>query len=275
MSKPLSGRTALVTGAASGIGRAVAARLVDDGASVLLLDRDEAGAKEAAAEVGGEHLVADLADASSIDALELEGRGIDILVNNAGIQHVAPVEEFDPERFAMIHRVMLHAPFLLARALLPGMYDAGWGRIVHVCSVHGHRASPYKSAYVSAKHGLEGLSKVIALEAADKGVTSNTVCPGYVRTPLVEGQIADQATQPRHRRGRGPRRRPAGPYAGEAAGRARGGRGDRRVPLRPRHRLDQRQLIPDGRRLDRRMTPLQRHQPCPPTTRETHMSTTV
>ena len=88
---------------------------------------------------------------------------------------------------------MLHAPFLLARALLPGMYAAGWGRIVHVSSVHGHRASPYKAAYVSAKHGLEGLSKVIALEAADKGVTSNTVCPGYVRTPLVEGQIADQA----------------------------------------------------------------------------------
>ena len=194
MSKPLSGHTALVTGAASGIGRAVAARLVADGAAVLLLDRDEAGAKEAAVEVGGEHLVADLSEASSIDALELGGRGIDILVNNAGIQHVAPVEGFDPERFAMIHRVMLHAPFLLARALLPGMYAAGWGRIVHVSSVHGHRASPYKSAYVSAKHGLEGLSKVIALEAADKGVTSNTVCPGYVRTPLVEGQIADQAT---------------------------------------------------------------------------------
>jgi 3-hydroxybutyrate dehydrogenase len=194
MSKPLSGHVALVTGAASGIGRAVAARLADDGASVLLLDRDERGAKEAAAEVGGEHLVADLSDSSSIDALDLGGRGIDILVNNAGIQHVAPVEEFDPERFAMIHRVMLHAPFRLARALLPGMYDAGWGRIVHVSSVHGHRASPYKSAYVSAKHGLEGLSKVIALEAADKGVTSNTVCPGYVRTPLVEGQITDQAT---------------------------------------------------------------------------------
>jgi len=194
MSPGLSDRKALVTGAASGIGRAVAARLVDDGANVLLLDRDEAGAKEAAAEIGAEYLVADLADASSIDALELGGRGIDILINNAGIQHVAPVEEFDPERFAMIHRVMLHAPFLLARALLPAMYDAGWGRIVHVSSVHGLRASPYKSAYVSAKHGLEGLSKVIALEAADKGVTSNTVCPGYVRTPLVEGQIADQAT---------------------------------------------------------------------------------
>jgi len=106
---------------------------------------------------------------------------------------IAPEIGFDPERFALIHRVMLHAPFLLTQALLPGMYAAGWGRIVHVSSVHGHRASPYKSAYVSAKHGLEGLSKVIALEAADKGVTSNTVCPGYVRTPLVEGQIADQA----------------------------------------------------------------------------------
>ena len=193
LSGPLSGRTALVTGAASGIGRAVAARLVADGADVLLLDRDEAGAQAAAATVGGDHLVADLADASSIAGLELGDRGIDILVNNAGIQHVAPVQEFDPELFAQIHRVMLHAPFLLSRALLPGMYGAGWGRIVHVSSVHGHRGSAYKSAYVSAKHGLEGLSKVIALEAADKGVTSNTVCPGYVRTPLVEGQLADQA----------------------------------------------------------------------------------
>ena len=193
MTSPLPGRTALVTGAASGIGRAVAARLAAEGVQVLLLDRDEAGAKEAAAEVGGEHLVADLSDTGSIDDLELGERGVDILVNNAGIQHVAPVEDFDPERFAQIHRVMLQAPFLLARALLPGMYDSGWGRIVHVSSVHGHRASPYKSAYVSAKHGLEGLSKVIALEAAGKGVTSNTVAPGYVRTPLVEGQISDQA----------------------------------------------------------------------------------
>ena len=191
---PLTGRTALVTGAASGIGRAVAGRLAGDGASVLVLDQDEQGAKEAAEAVGGEALVADLSDGDSIDALALGSRGIDVLVNNAGIQHVAPVEEFDPDRFALIHRVMLHAPFLHARAVLPGMYDAGWGRLVHVSSVHGHRASAYKSAYVSAKHGLEGLSKVIALEGAGKGVTSNTVCPGYVRTPLVEGQIADQAT---------------------------------------------------------------------------------
>ncbi len=190
---PLSTHTALVTGAASGIGRAVSVRLAADGATVLLLDRDEAGVRRAAADVGGQPLVADLSDPSSLDGLDLSSRGIDILVNNAGLQHVAPVEDFDPERFALIHQVMLHAPFLLARALLPGMYAAGWGRLVHVSSVHGHRASPYKAAYVSAKHALEGLSKVIALEAADKGVTSNTVCPGYVRTPLVEGQVADQA----------------------------------------------------------------------------------
>jgi 3-hydroxybutyrate dehydrogenase len=194
VSAPLSGRTALVTGGASGIGRAVAVRLAESGAHVLVLDRDEPGAKQVAIDVGGQHLVADLSDGASIDALGL-GREIhaDILVNNAGVQHVAPVEEFDPERFGFIQRLMLEAPFRLARALLPAMYDRGWGRLVHVSSVHGHRASPYKSAYVSAKHGLEGLSKVIALEAAGKGVTSNTVCPGYVRTPLVEGQIHDQA----------------------------------------------------------------------------------
>ena len=190
----LSGRTAVVTGGASGIGRAVAARLAADGAEVVVLDRDEAGAKQAADEIGGGYLVADLSDGASIDALGL-GTDVraDILVNNAGIQHVAPVQDFDPERFSFIVRLMLEAPFRLARALLPGMYDGGWGRIVNLSSVHGHRASPYKSAYVSAKHGLEGLSKVIALEAAGTGVTSNTVCPGYVRTPLVEGQIADQA----------------------------------------------------------------------------------
>lgn len=186
----LTGRRALVTGGASGIGAAVAARLAAEGAHVLVGDVDAAGAEAVAAQVGGEPLVVDLTDAGAVDALDLD---VDVLVNNAGVQHVAPVEEFDPARFRAIHDLMLHAPFLLARAVLPGMYARGWGRIVHVSSVHGHRASPYKAAYVSAKHGLEGLSKVIALEAADRGVTSNTVCPGYVRTPLVEGQIADQA----------------------------------------------------------------------------------
>ncbi len=190
---PLHGRTALVTGGASGIGRAVAEHLATAGAHVLVLDRDETGAKQVAHNVRGEHLVADLADPAVVDELGLADRGIDILVNNAGLQHVAPVEELDPAMFALVHGVLLEAPFRFARAVLPGMYDAGWGRLVHVSSVHGHRASPYKAAYVSAKHGLEGLSKVIALEAAGRGVTSNTVCPAYVRTPLVEGQIAAQA----------------------------------------------------------------------------------
>ena len=186
----LAGRTALVMGAASGIGRAVAGRLASAGAKVVVLDRDEAGAKSVANEVDGSHLVADLSDPSVIDSLRLD---VDILVNNAGVQHVAPIEDFDPDRFSLIQRVMLEAPFRFTRAVLPRMYERGWGRIIHLSSVHGHRGSAYKSAYVSAKHGLEGLSKVIALEAAGKGVTSNTVCPGYVRTPLVEGQISDQA----------------------------------------------------------------------------------
>jgi 3-hydroxybutyrate dehydrogenase len=188
--RPLSGRTAVVTGAGSGIGRACAERLAGRGAAVVVLDRDERAAGEVAASVGGTAVVADLADPAVADRLGLDA---DILVNNAGLQHVAPVEDFDPDRFALVHRVMLEAPFRLARALLPGMYARRWGRLVHVSSVHGHRASPYKSAYVSAKHGLEGLSKTIALEAAGTGVTSNTVAPGYVRTPLVEGQLADQA----------------------------------------------------------------------------------
>jgi 3-hydroxybutyrate dehydrogenase len=189
----LEGRTALVTGAASGIGRAVAVRLSEAGARTVVLDRDETGAKQLAADLDGEYLVADLSDPGVVDTLGLEDAGIDIVVNNAGLQHVAPVEEFDPTRFALIQRVLLEAPFRFARAVLPGMYARRWGRVVNISSVHGHRASPFKAAYVSAKHGLEGLSKVIALEAAGRGVTSNTVCPGYVRTPLVEGQISDQA----------------------------------------------------------------------------------
>jgi 3-hydroxybutyrate dehydrogenase len=191
--RPLGGHAALVTGAGGGIGRAIAARLAADGAAVTVLDRDEEAARRAAEEIGAEHLVADLGDPAVFDELDARGLTTDILVNNAGLQHVAPIEEFDPEQFALIHRVLLEAPFRLTRALLPGMYERGWGRIIHVSSVHGHRASPYKVAYVSAKHGLEGLSKVIALEAAGRGVTSNTVCPGYVRTALVEGQIASQA----------------------------------------------------------------------------------
>jgi 3-hydroxybutyrate dehydrogenase len=189
----LTGRTALVTGGASGIGRACAARLAAAGAAVVLVDRDDA-VKEVAAAIGGAALVADLNDLDGLDVLGGPGLAADILVNNAGFQHVAPIEEFPPETFGAILRLMLEVPFRLARRLLPGMYAAGWGRVVNISSVHGHRASAYKSAYVAAKHGLEGLSKVIALEGAPHGVTSNCVSPAYVRTPLVERQIEQQAT---------------------------------------------------------------------------------
>jgi 3-hydroxybutyrate dehydrogenase len=187
----LAGRRALVTGAASGIGAALARRLAADGAEVLAVDMDEKGLTVLAGAVSGVRAVAcDLSDLAAVDALPAD---VDILVNNAGLQHVAPIPEFDPDRFSLILRVMLEAPFRLARRTLPHMYARGWGRVINISSVHGVRASPFKSAYVSAKHGLEGLSKVIALEGAPHGVTSNCVDPAYVRTPLVEQQIADQA----------------------------------------------------------------------------------
>jgi 3-hydroxybutyrate dehydrogenase len=185
----LSGRTALVTGAASGIGSACAQRLAADGAQVVLLDRDERVA-DAAGKLGGEAVIADLTDTAAVRELDLAA---DIVVNCAGIQHVAPIEEFPPEQFHRMLTLMVEAPFLILRAVLPGMYAKGWGRVVHISSVHGIRASAYKSAYVAAKHATEGLSKTVALEGGPRGVTSNTVCPAYVRTPLVEGQIADQA----------------------------------------------------------------------------------
>ncbi|TFV52005.1 3-hydroxybutyrate dehydrogenase [Blastococcus sp. TF02A-35] len=186
----LVGRRALITGGASGIGRACAVRLAAEGADVVVADRDAAAAEAVADEVGGTALAVDLSD---LDAVDLLDPAVDVLVNNAGLQHVAPVHEFPVDRFSYILRLMVEAPFRLARTVLPHMYEQGWGRVVNVSSVHGLRASAYKSAYVTAKHGLEGLSKVIALEGAAHGVTSNCVNPAYVRTPLVEGQIADQA----------------------------------------------------------------------------------
>jgi 3-hydroxybutyrate dehydrogenase len=186
----LVGRRALITGGASGIGRACAVRLAEDGAQVVVVDRDAEAAKTVAAEVGGTAVAVDLSDLTQIDAMDL---AVDILVNNAGLQHVAPLHEFPVDRFSYILRLMLEAPFRLVRGALPHMYERGWGRVVNISSVHGLRASAFKSAYVTAKHGLEGLSKVIALEGAEHGVTSNCVNPSYVRTPLVEGQIADQA----------------------------------------------------------------------------------
>jgi 3-hydroxybutyrate dehydrogenase len=191
MPADLTGRKVLVTGGASGIGAACAAAFAAAGAAVTVADLDAAGARRVAEPLAGTAVGVDLAD-PALDAAALAG-GMDVIVNNAGIQHVAPLEDFPEEQFHRILALMLEAPFRLVRAALPHMYGTGWGRIVNISSVHGLRASAFKSAYVAAKHGLEGLSKTIALEGGPRGVTSNTICPAYVRTPLVEKQIADQA----------------------------------------------------------------------------------
>ncbi|GAA2152419.1 3-hydroxybutyrate dehydrogenase [Humibacillus xanthopallidus] len=186
----LTGRTALVTGAASGIGAAIAVALEAAGAKVHAADRDEAGLARLAGTSSINPIAADLSDLEALASLPTD---VDILVNNAGIQHVSPIEDFPLERFDLILDLMLVAPFRLIRQSLPHMYAQGWGRVVNVSSVHGLRASAFKAAYVTAKHGLEGLSKVVALEGAPHGVTSTCINPAYVRTALVEKQIADQA----------------------------------------------------------------------------------
>lgn len=186
----LAGRRAVVTGGASGIGLACAQEFAARGAHVVVADLNAAAAHAAADAIGGDAWVVDLSDTAALDDLALDA---DILVNNAGVQTVAPIPEFDPHRFRFMQRLMVESPFLLIRAALPGMYERGWGRVINISSAHGLRASAYKSAYVTAKHALEGLSKVTALEGGPHGVTSNCINPAYVRTPLVEQQIADQA----------------------------------------------------------------------------------
>jgi 3-hydroxybutyrate dehydrogenase len=186
----LAGKRALITGGAGGLGSACARSLAAQGVHVTVADRDGAAAAAVAREVGGESWEVDLLDTSALESLTLD---VDILVNNAGIQTISPIEDFDPAAFRRIITIMLEAPFLLIRAALPHMYEQNYGRIINMSSVHGLRASSYKSAYVAAKHGLEGLSKVTAREGGAHGVTSNCVNPGYVHTPLVDGQVADQA----------------------------------------------------------------------------------
>jgi 3-hydroxybutyrate dehydrogenase len=186
----LAGRRALVTGGASGIGLACAREFAARGAHVIIADHHVYRTESVADELHGDAWVVDLSDTSELESLQLD---VDILVNNVGIQRVRPIVEFDPEDFRLMLRLMVESPFLLIRAALPGMYRKGWGRILNISSAHGLRASAFKSAYVTAKHGLEGLSKVTALEGAGYGVTSNCINPSYVRTPLVEMQITDQA----------------------------------------------------------------------------------
>ncbi len=189
----------LITGAGSGIGAGIAAHLARDGHELVVTDLDETAAARVAGEIvaaGGKATarVLDVTNDASVEALcgSLE-RPVDVLINNAGLQHVAPLEEFPMEKWDQLVQVMLTGTARLTRALLPGMREQGFGRVVNIGSIHSLVASAYKSAYVAAKHGLIGFSRVLALETADTDITINTVCPTYVKTPLVEKQIADQA----------------------------------------------------------------------------------
>jgi 3-hydroxybutyrate dehydrogenase len=195
----LSGRTAVVTGSTSGIGLGIARALAADGAALVLnsfTDREEdhALARGLGAEFGVEarYLRADMSRPDECRALVAQAGGCDVLVNNAGVQHVAPIEDFPSSEWDRIIAINLSSAFHTTAVALPVMRARGWGRVINVASAHGLTASPFKGAYVAAKHGLVGLTKAVALEAAGQGITCNAICPGYVLTPLVEAQIPDQ-----------------------------------------------------------------------------------
>ena len=188
----LEGKRALVTGSTSGIGLAIARALASEGAKVVLNGfGDEGEIAALCEELGATHSCADLTDVAQIETMMAEAGGVDILVNNAGMQHVAPVEEFPVAKWNTIIALNLTAAFHTTRLAVPGMKEKGWGRIINTASAHSKVASPFKSAYNSAKHGLDGFTKTIALELAEHGVTANCISPGYVWTPLVENQIPD------------------------------------------------------------------------------------
>ncbi len=194
----LSGKTAIITGSNSGIGLGVAWELARAGADVVLnsfTDRDEdhALAEEIAAETGtkARYIKADMSKGAECRALVEQAGACDILVNNAGIQHVAGIDEFPAEKWDAIIAINMSSAFHTTAVALPMMRAAGWGRVINIASAHGLTASPFKSAYVAAKHGIVGLTKVTALETAEEPITANAICPGYVLTPLVEAQIPD------------------------------------------------------------------------------------
>lgn len=189
----LEGKKALITGSTSGIGLAVARALHAEGAAVILNGfGDESEIAQLRKELGGaDYFDSDLTDVSAIEAMMAQAGGVDILVNNAGMQHVSPVEEFPVDKWDKIIALNLSAAFHTIRLAVPHMKERGWGRIINTASAHSLVASPYKSAYVAAKHGIAGLTKTVALELATSGVTVNCISPGYVWTPLVENQIPD------------------------------------------------------------------------------------
>ena len=186
----LQGKSVLITGAGSGIGKACAIAFAESGASVTGVDLDLKLLKDLKSDYSLEIIEADLTNPEKYFPDNLE---VDILINNAGIQHVSPLEEFSMEKADAMLSLMLRTPFYLIQKSLPCMYLKNWGRIIGISSIHGHIASPFKSAYVMAKHGMEGLHKTVALEAGAHGVTANTIAPAYVRTNLLEKQIDDQA----------------------------------------------------------------------------------
>ena len=189
----------LITGASGGIGFAIADYFASAGHHVILADVNQQAldSKVAALRTKGANAEAMLLDVTDSAAIERCGQNyqIDVLINNAGIQHVARLEDFPPQKWQQLINVMLTGPAMLSRAVLPGMRERNFGRIINIGSIHALVASPFKSAYVAAKHGLLGFSKVVALENGDKNITINTICPAYVKTPLVEQQIAAQAKE--------------------------------------------------------------------------------
>ena len=194
----VSGKTAIITGSNSGIGLGIARELARMGCNVVLNSyTDDAADHDLAAEIAKEHGVeatyigADMSDGEACRRLVADAPGCDILVNNAGIQHVAPIEQFPSDKYDAIIAINMSSAFHTTAAALPRMREAGWGRVVNIASAHGLTASPYKSAYVAAKHGVVGMTKVVALETAEEPITANAICPGYVLTPLVEAQIPD------------------------------------------------------------------------------------